>query len=331
MHFIDPSLADDFWKDAAATQAHFRRFGLDNVRHHLHTTQEFVTTPEYASLTDIGLIFIDGYHTAEQARFDYEAFADRLAPRGIVLFHDSMILKPSGIYGPDRRYDVDVKHYMDELRQDPRPAAAGPALRHRPDRAAEGRAGPTAKSCPPSQDARADDRARRRRRLLHARRGPPAPAAAHRPRPARPRARGPCLHPQPVPAPGVVRRRALRRPVLLLAAGGRGRRVTAGALPLCQLRRPLRRQDSRRGPPAAARPGGLRHLRRHRPGDRRGTRRAGDQRLRGSQRGSGAVPARSWPSDPRVAIAPACHAAVAKLRDQPRHPPTRRRSPTWTA
>ncbi|MBL8202348.1 MAG: class I SAM-dependent methyltransferase [Chromatiales bacterium] len=119
VHFVDPSLADDFWKDPAATQAHFRRFGLDNVRHHLHTTQEFVTTPAYASLTDIGLLFIDGYHTAEQARFDYEAFADRLAPRGLVLFHDSMVLRPSPIYGRDRLYDVDVKHYMDELRQDP--------------------------------------------------------------------------------------------------------------------------------------------------------------------------------------------------------------------
>lgn len=119
VNFIDPSLADDFWKDPAATQAHFRGFGLDNVRHHLHTTQEFVATPAYQSLTDIGLIFIDGYHTAEQARFDYEAFAGRLAPRGLVLFHDSMILRPSPIYGKDRLYDVDVKHYMDELRQDP--------------------------------------------------------------------------------------------------------------------------------------------------------------------------------------------------------------------
>lgn len=119
IHFIDPSLADDFWKDPATTQAHFQSFGLNNVRHHLHTTQQFVTTPEYASLADIGLIFIDGYHTAEQARFDYQAFADRLVPRGLVLFHDSMILRPSGIYGQDRRYDVDVRHYMDELRQDP--------------------------------------------------------------------------------------------------------------------------------------------------------------------------------------------------------------------
>ncbi len=118
LHFIDPSLADGFWKDPAATQAHFRSFGLDNVRHHLHTTQEFVTTPDYGTLTDIGLLFIDGYHTAEQARFDYRAFAERLAPRGLVFFHDSMILRPSGIYGEDRRYDVDVKYFMDELRKD---------------------------------------------------------------------------------------------------------------------------------------------------------------------------------------------------------------------
>ena len=71
MHFIDPSMVDDFWKDAAAAAAHFASFGLDNVRHHLHTTQQFVTIPEYQSLVDIGLLFIDGYHTAEQARFDY--------------------------------------------------------------------------------------------------------------------------------------------------------------------------------------------------------------------------------------------------------------------
>ncbi len=119
VHFIDPSMVDDFWKDAAATAAHFQSFGLTNVRHHLHTTQQFVTTPEYQSLVDIGLLFIDGYHTAEQARFDYRAFADRMAPRGLILFHDSMVLRPSAIYGSDRQYDVNVKHFMDELRGDP--------------------------------------------------------------------------------------------------------------------------------------------------------------------------------------------------------------------
>ncbi len=119
VHFVDPSLVDDFWKDPAATTAHFQSFGLGNVRHHLRTTQQFVTTPEYQSLDSVGLLFIDGYHTAEQARFDYRAFAERLAPRALVLFHDSMVLRPSGIYGPGHRYDVTVKDFIDELRQDP--------------------------------------------------------------------------------------------------------------------------------------------------------------------------------------------------------------------
>ena len=43
VHFIDPSLVDNFWKDPVATEARFRSFGLDNVRHHLHTTRQFGT------------------------------------------------------------------------------------------------------------------------------------------------------------------------------------------------------------------------------------------------------------------------------------------------
>lgn len=116
--FIDPSLVDDFWKDPAAVDAWFAGFGIRNVRHHLLTTQQFVGTDAYCELGEIGLLFIDGYHTAEQARIDYLAFEQRLAPRGLVLFHDSMGRRKSGAYGPDR-YEVTVSDYMDELRRDP--------------------------------------------------------------------------------------------------------------------------------------------------------------------------------------------------------------------
>jgi predicted O-methyltransferase YrrM len=115
--FIDPSLVDEFWKDPAATDAHFRSFGLGNVRHHLATTQQFVATDDYRRVADVGLLFIDGYHTAEQARFDYRAFEEKLAPRALVLFHDSMGRRKSGIYGMDRAYDVSVREFMAELRQ----------------------------------------------------------------------------------------------------------------------------------------------------------------------------------------------------------------------
>src|SRR5262249_28322777 len=103
--FVDPSLVDDFWKDAAAVRSHFAGFGVNNIRHVLATTQQFVLSDDYARLRDLGLVFVDGYHSEEQARFDYEAFIDRLAPNGMVLLHDTARNSPSRLYGADRVYE----------------------------------------------------------------------------------------------------------------------------------------------------------------------------------------------------------------------------------
>ncbi len=117
--FIDPSLVDDFWKDPQRVRDHFASFGITNVRHFLMTTQQFVETDAYRDLADVGIVFVDGYHSEEQARFDYEAFRDRLAPDGIVLFHDSTRLRVSGIYGAGRAYEHRVKCFLDGLKRDP--------------------------------------------------------------------------------------------------------------------------------------------------------------------------------------------------------------------
>jgi predicted O-methyltransferase YrrM len=117
--FVDPSLVDGFWKDPAAVRAHFERFGVRNVRHFPMTTQEFARTEACRALEGIGLVFIDGYHSEEQVRFDYETFAGRLAPRGMILFHDSMLVRTSTIYGPGRAYETRVKPFLDGLRRDP--------------------------------------------------------------------------------------------------------------------------------------------------------------------------------------------------------------------
>ncbi|HEY8266495.1 MAG TPA: class I SAM-dependent methyltransferase [Steroidobacteraceae bacterium] len=116
--FIDPSLADDFWKDADRVQAYFREFGVRNVRHFRMTTQEFVAGGDYRALGEIGLVFIDGRHTEEQVRFDYESFAGLLAPRGFVLFHDSMVVRDDKVYGAENAYPVTVKHFVDRLKED---------------------------------------------------------------------------------------------------------------------------------------------------------------------------------------------------------------------
>jgi predicted O-methyltransferase YrrM len=116
---VDPSLVDDFWRDRDAVARYVRSFGVENLTHHLATTQEFVETDAYRELEHIGLVFIDGYHSAEQARFDYRAFEHRLTPDGMVLFHDSMITRPSDIYGEEARYDIRVRDFVDELKRDP--------------------------------------------------------------------------------------------------------------------------------------------------------------------------------------------------------------------
>jgi predicted O-methyltransferase YrrM len=119
VHFIDPSYVDDFWKDAAAVNAHFARYGLSNVQHYLMTTQQFVESAAYRELGAPGIVFIDGYHTQEQVRFDYESFRYRLGADGVTLFHDTRYVKPSRMYGPDRVYTRTVRYFIDELKQDP--------------------------------------------------------------------------------------------------------------------------------------------------------------------------------------------------------------------
>ena len=107
---------DDFWCDPAAVQSHFAAFGVTNVQHHRMTTQEFVGTEAYRALGGLELVFIDGYHSYEQARFDFQAFEPLVSPRGAFLFHDSIRIRPTGIYGPDQGYEHRVRDLMTELK-----------------------------------------------------------------------------------------------------------------------------------------------------------------------------------------------------------------------
>jgi predicted O-methyltransferase YrrM len=117
--FIDPSLADGQWSDPEKVEAHFASYGVANIIHRRMTTQEFVRTEEHRTLENVGLVFIDGMHTAEQAAFDFQAFEHCLSPDGIVLLHDSVKRRISGIYGPDKRYEHTVVDFISELKSRP--------------------------------------------------------------------------------------------------------------------------------------------------------------------------------------------------------------------
>lgn len=117
--FIDPSFVDDFWKDPLAVRAYFASFEVTNVDHFLMTTQEFTGSPAYHSLAGIGIVFVDGYHSEEQARFDYNAFEGIVDPAGVILLHDTARCATSRIYGPEHAYERQVKCFTDQLKENP--------------------------------------------------------------------------------------------------------------------------------------------------------------------------------------------------------------------
>lgn len=117
--FIDPSLVDDFWADAEAVTDYFGQLGTPNVKHYRYTTQDFIETNHYHGLSEVGLLMIDGYHTAEQARLDYLAFIGKLSDQAIVLFHDSMYPTTSKLYGKDNIYEHSVFRLIERLKQTP--------------------------------------------------------------------------------------------------------------------------------------------------------------------------------------------------------------------
>lgn len=116
--FIDPSMVDDFWQTPARVQAHFASYGINNIDHHCMTTQQFVASPAWHALGEVGLLLVDGYHSEEQARFDHHAFAPLIPASGYALFHDSVRERLSRVYDADNPYMHTVKRYMDALRRD---------------------------------------------------------------------------------------------------------------------------------------------------------------------------------------------------------------------
>jgi predicted O-methyltransferase YrrM len=80
------------------------------------TTEQFVESDIYKQMSPVDFVFVDGYHTAERARFDHEAFVPKLVPNGLALFHDSVNQRVSKMYGEDKAYQYSVCKYIDQLR-----------------------------------------------------------------------------------------------------------------------------------------------------------------------------------------------------------------------
>lgn len=118
--FIDPSFVDDFWARPDEVKAWFAAHGLENITHHKTTTQDFVGSEAFAELPAVDILFVDGFHTEQQAEFDHRSFDDKLTPNGLVLFHDSVSEISSELYGQEGSYQYSVHKYLQRLKENPK-------------------------------------------------------------------------------------------------------------------------------------------------------------------------------------------------------------------
>ena len=83
VHFVDPGMVDDHWQSPESVSEWFDHHDVNNITHHKKTTQQFVETNIYRNLHNIDILFVDGYHSAEQAQYDHEAFVSKLSTNSI--------------------------------------------------------------------------------------------------------------------------------------------------------------------------------------------------------------------------------------------------------
>jgi SAM-dependent methyltransferase/predicted O-methyltransferase YrrM len=89
-YFIDPGHIDRYWHDPARVDALARDFGVDGHWRHLRMTSEAAADDPSLPET-IDLLLIDGDHSYESVRFDFERLGSRVSEGGYILLHDSTV------------------------------------------------------------------------------------------------------------------------------------------------------------------------------------------------------------------------------------------------
>lgn len=88
-YFIDPGKVDRYWHDPKNIELLRTTFDLQDRWQHLRkTSQQVIAEKCIPSVIDI--LFIDGDHSFEGVKYDFDHFGSMLSPNGIILLHDSI-------------------------------------------------------------------------------------------------------------------------------------------------------------------------------------------------------------------------------------------------
>jgi predicted O-methyltransferase YrrM len=125
---IDPHTKTD-WNDSHSVdtfsimQAHLESLGLTPYVEIVRKTSE-----EAAKNWNqpIDLIFIDGDHSYEGVRRDWELFSPHVSPFGVVVFHDTIWDVDQESWKEYRREDMGVPRFVEELRKEGYPIITFP-------------------------------------------------------------------------------------------------------------------------------------------------------------------------------------------------------------
>lgn len=88
-HFIDPGKVDGHWHDPQNVEHLAQRFNLGHRwKHQRKTSQEVIAQNSIPDTID--LLLIDGDHSYDGVKFDFDHFGSRVRPGGLILLHDSI-------------------------------------------------------------------------------------------------------------------------------------------------------------------------------------------------------------------------------------------------
>lgn len=117
LYAIDPHDSTE-WNDVNAVDSlkqFTRNISALGLREQVSVIRSYSDAAARAWRLPIDLIFIDGDHSYEGVKRDWELFLPHVKPSGMVIFHDTMWDLPP--YAGTVRSDMGVPRFVDELRQ----------------------------------------------------------------------------------------------------------------------------------------------------------------------------------------------------------------------